>query len=366
LERLLLAAITLLAASVVGPISALASGRPRPHTAGQCDLFASPNGFDGRGRGGFRRPFRTLRRLDEALRPGQTGCLRGGTYGNTNALHYLIHNGTSSGRITITSYPGETATVVGWVSVDASYTTLSHLRIDGSNDLYRDGHSGDAGASGCPNGVSQPLALSGHDDILQFSDYFQSVASLRGTGIGIGFGGDGNNTVVRFNKIHDVGQCEAFDHLIYLSHGNNVQIYGNWMWGDPHGRGVQLYPAPTNARVFGNVIDHAGEGFVIGNDSGENVSGNQIYNNIITGSTGLPWQNIPGEAIHDYYVGAPGSGNTFHDNISYRNPGGMGRLRRVRAYGNRTLNPHFINAAAHDYRVQPSFKRRLQRLFSQP
>ena len=143
------------------------------------------------------------------------------------------------------------------------------------------------------------MTIVGHNDVLQYDDYYQSVPSLRSSGIGIGFWGDADNTIIRYSKIHDVGQCQAYDHLIYLSHGNNVQIYGNWLWNDPHGRGVQLYPAPTNARVFNNVIDHAGEGFVIGNETGDTVSGNQIYNNIITNSTGLPTEDIPGEAIHD-------------------------------------------------------------------
>jgi Right handed beta helix region len=319
--------------------------------SGRCDLVASPGGSDSSGDGSLERPFHSLRTLDTSLRPGQTGCLRGGTYGSTDTLHYLIHDGTSSARITIRSYPGETATVIGWVSVDASYTTLSHLRIDGSNDLYRAGHSGDPGAGGCRNDVSQGLSFEGHDDIFEYNDYFQSVPQLRGTGIGIGFGGGGDNTIVRFNKIHDVGQCRAYDHLIYLSHGNNVQIYGNWLWNDPHGRGVQLYPSPTNARVFDNVIDHAGEGFVVGNEPGDTVSGNQIYNNIVSNSTGLPWQNIPGEAIHDLYDGRPGSDNSFHDNISYGNPGGIGRLSAVRGYHNTTADPHYVNAAAHDYAV---------------
>ena len=166
-----------------------------------------------------------------------------------------------------------------------------------------------------------PLSIGGHDDILEYDDYYQSVPSLRGTGIGIGFWGrPRQHDHPLLSKIHDVGQCQAFDHLIYLSHGNNVRIYDNWLWNDPHGRGVQLYPAPTNARVFNNVIDHVGEGFVIGNEPGDTVSGNQIYNNIITNSTGLPWEHIPGEAIHDLYGGARGRGNTFHNNMLYGNP----------------------------------------------
>ena len=173
--------------------------------------------------------------------------------------------------------------------------------------------------------------------------------SLRGNGIGIGFWGDADNTIIRYSKIHDVGQCQAYDHLIYLSHGNNVQIYDNWLYNDAHGRGVQLYPAPTNARVFDNVIDHAGEGFVIGNEAGDTVSGNQIYNNIITNSTGLPTQHIPGEGIHDLYSGKPGTGNSFHDNILYGNPGGIGHLTAVDHYDNNSANPQLDDPVQHDY-----------------
>jgi hypothetical protein len=234
---------------------------------------------------------------------------------------------------------------VGYVALEGSYTTVSHLRIDGSNTLLKSSYA----SSSCPHDVSQPLTIVGHNDVLQYDDYYQSVPRLRSTGIGIGFWGNADNTIIRFSKIHDVGQCEAYDHLIYLSHGNNVQIYGNWLWNDAHGRGVQLYPAPTNARVFNNVIDHAGEGFVIGNEPGDTVSGNQIFNNIVTDSTGLPTEDIRGEAIHDLYGGRPGTGNTFHDNDSFDNPGGMGRLTAVRAWGNTHTRPPFIDAVQHDY-----------------
>jgi hypothetical protein len=226
---------------------------------------------------------------------------------------------------------------------------MSHLSIDGSNTFYTQVRDG----TNCPAPVSQPLVIAGHDDVLEFIDYHQSVPSLRGNGIGIGFWGDADNTIIRYSKIHDVGQCEAYDHLIYLSHGNNVRIYDNWLWNDAHGRGVQLYPAPSNARVFDNVIDHAGEGFVVGNEAGDTVSGNQIYNNIITNSTGLPTEGIPGQAIHDLYGGSPGTGNTFHDNIQYGNPGGLGRLTAVSAYNNTSSDPMLVSATRQDFELQP-------------
>jgi hypothetical protein len=315
-----------------------------------CDLFASPTGSDSSGNGTIGSPFASVGKLDAALHPGQTGCLRAGSYGSTSTWVKIFTNGSPTGQITITAYPGEAATVRGYVDMEGSYTTLSHLSIDGSNTFYTQVRSG----TSCPAPVSQPLVIAGQNDVLEYDDYYQSVASLRGNGIGIGFWGDADNTVIRYSKVHDVGQCEAYDHLIYLSHGNNVQIYDNWLYNDPHGRGVQLYPAPTNARVFNNVIDHAGEGFVIGNEPGDAVSGNQIYNNIITNSTGLPTENIPGEAIHDLYGGTPGTGNSFHDNIQYGNPGGIGRLTAVSAYNNSSANPQLADPAAQNFQPQSS------------
>jgi hypothetical protein len=345
---------TVFAVAALAPAATARASNHRHHvprdTAAQCDLFASPSGSDSAGDGTLGSPFASLNKLDAVLRPGQTGCLRAGSYGGTSTWHQIDTDGTARGQITITSYPGESVTVRGYVDIEGSYTTLSHLKIDGSNKLYTQHPAG----VNCPAPTSQPLVIAGHDDVLEFDDYYQSIARLRGSGIGIGFWGDADNTVIRDSKIHDVGQCQAYDHLIYLSHGNNVQIYDNWLYDDAHGRGVQLYPAPTNARVYGNVIDHAGEGFVIGNESGDTVSGNQIYNNVVTNSTGLPTQGIPGEAIHDLYGGKPGTGNTFHDNVLYGNPGGIGHLTAVDHYDNASVNPRLSDPVEHDYTPLPA------------
>jgi hypothetical protein len=106
--------------------------------------------------------------------------------------------------------------------------------------------------------------------------------------------------------------------------------------------------------VFDNVIDHAGEGFVIGNEAGDTVSGNEIYNNVITNSTGLPTQGIPGEVIHDLYGGKPGSGNSFYDNIQYGNPGGIGPLTAVDHHDNTSANPRLSDPVQHDYTPLPA------------
>ncbi len=165
------------------------------------------------------------------------------------------------------------------------------------------------------------------------------MPSLRGNGIGIGFWGPpANNTIIRYSKLHDVGQCQAYDQLIYLSHGNNTQIYGNWIWNDPHGRAVQLYPAPTNSRIFNNVIDHVGEGFAIGDESGETVSGKMIFNNIVSNSTGLLRSTSRARRSTTCTAGAPGPANSFHNNDLFHNPGGLGRVSAVKVYANKHVD----------------------------
>ena len=66
----------------------------------------------------------------------------------------------------------------------------AHLSIDGSNTFYKQVREG----TNCRAPVSQPLVIAGRDDVLEYVDYFQSVARLRGNGIGIGFWGGRGTT----------------------------------------------------------------------------------------------------------------------------------------------------------------------------
>src|SRR5207244_3198492 len=134
---------------------------------------------------------------------------------------------------------------------------------------------------------------------------------------------------------------------------NGAQIYDNWMWNDSHGWGMQIYPGVTNARVYKNVVDGAGAGFVIGDDGSMTTTGNQVYNNIVANSTGMSTQSgyfITGAAL----AGAapvPGSNNSFTNNDAYNNPAGVGGQANVTMSGNTTSDPQFISATAHNYQV---------------
>ena len=331
---------------VITSFLACALGAGSASAATTCNLYASPSG-SASGDGSLSHPVATVQELDWALAPGQTGCLLSGTYGSISTDHVLNNSGTATGQITITTAPGATAKIDGLIEMQASYLTLSGLNIDGSNNLYSSQRSG----TNCPYPVSNGLEIDGVGDIFQDNDFYQSVASLRGNGIGIGWNHPADNAIIRNNRIHDLGQCQAYDQMIYLSHGNNVQIYDNWMWNDPHGWGVQVYPAATNAHIYDNVIDGAGSGFVIGGST--TVTGNTIDHNIILNSTGLPNAGLT-QGVGISTCCGLGAGNSFTDNIVYNNPGGIASASGITMSGNTTTAPALADPADHDYRLTTS------------
>jgi hypothetical protein len=305
-----------------------------------CDRYASPSGSD-RSAGTLADPVASVEALDWTLKPGETGCLLAGTYGSISSTQRLAHDGSAGQRITITSAPGQQARIVGLVELEGAYTTLSGLSIDGSNNLYDFQRSG----TSCPYPVSNGLEIDGAGDIFQNNDFYQSVASLRGNGIGIGWNSPADNAIIRDNRIHDLGQCQAFDQMIYLAHGSGVQIYDNWLWNDRHGWGVQVYPAATNAHIYDNVIDGAGSGFVVGGSS--SVAGNAIDHNIILNSTGLPAAGLSGVGVSTCC--GLGAGNSFTNNVVYNNPGGIANASGITLSGNSTAAPQLADPANHDY-----------------
>jgi hypothetical protein len=329
-------------AMVVG-VMAAGTLAPSASAASGCDRYASPTGSDS-ATGTLDHPLGSVQALDSALTPGQTGCLLGGTYGSVSSTHRLTTNGAAAEPVTITSAPGQQAKVVGLVELEGSYTTLSGLSIDGSNNLYDSRRSG----TNCAYPVSNGLEIDGTGDVFEDNDFYQSVASLRGNGIGIGWNHPADNAVIRDNRIHDLGQCQAFDQMIYLAHGTGVQIYDNWMWNDRHGWGVQVYPSASDARIYDNIIDGAGSGIVLGGSS--QVANNTIDHNIIMNSTGLPNAGLT-QGVGISTCCGLGSGNSFTNNVVFNNPGGIAAASGVTLSGNTTAAPNLADVTSHDYRT---------------
>ena len=312
-----------------------------------CDLYASPSGSDALGAGSLAAPFGTVQKLDQTLRPGQTGCLRAGSYGSISTLHRIYASGTAAARLTIRSAPGETATVVGYVDIEGSYTTLSHLRIDGSNTFY----TGHPSGISCPAPVSQPLGIEGRNDTLEYDDYFQSVPSLRAPGSA---SGSGTTLTTRSSATRrsTTSASASYDHLVYLSHGNNVQIYANWMTTMPMGAASSSTPPPptpacstTSSTTSVRASSSATRSSHADRQPHLQQPGHQRDR--------LPTQGLPGEAIHDLYGGLRHRRHVLQQPDLQR-PGPDRAFDPVSAYGDLNANPQFVNSPTSDFAVATS------------
>ena len=112
------------------------SGLTTPASAKTCDRVASTAGSDAQP-GTAANPYRTAQRLVDSLSAGQTGCLRAGEY--TDSDEYVLRfgrAGTPGAPISVRSYPGERARLVGIVHVPSSadHVRLAHVDIEGTGD----------------------------------------------------------------------------------------------------------------------------------------------------------------------------------------------------------------------------------------
>jgi Right handed beta helix region len=316
-----------------------------------CDRVAAPGGADSAA-GSQTAPFRTLTRLERSLSPGQTGCLRAGTYGSPSTEHSLSASGARGAPVTITAYRGDRPKVRGYVVVQGSWVTVSHLTIDGDNTFFRNRRGEERGCAAYRHPVSEAMDIEGDHVVFEDSELYQSVPARRGVGLGIGFSRRVAGVIVRHDRIHGVGSCKAFDHVIYAAHTAGGRIVDNWLYDDPHGWGVHLYPSALHMLVAGNVIAHTGSGVVVGGECCAPSSDNVITHNVITNSTGLRAAGLArGVAVSTYWGGPIGTGNRFVTNLSWRNPGGDGSGAGVLVARTAHANPRFVDARADDYRL---------------
>jgi Right handed beta helix region len=312
------------AAVCITAVPSAASGAP----ASSCSLVASPSGSDS-ATGTLAAPFETAQKLVSSLQPGETGCLEAGTYDEDVTFR--------DPETTLTSYPGQTATIVGrmYVAEGANDTTVTGLQLDGAN----------------PTLLPSPTIDSNHDTFSydNVTNDHDGICFV----IGSATWGWATGTVITHDRVHDCGQDvpgDNYQHGLYIEAATDTTIEWNLIYGNA-ARGIQLYPDAQDTTIDHNIIDDNGEGILLAGDDGAASSGTNVYDNIISDAT----------ARHDvesfWPAGNPiGVGNVVHDNCVWG--GAQGTISTAgggfTARDNLDTNPRFADARAGDFELNSS------------
>jgi parallel beta-helix repeat protein len=286
-------------------------------------------------------PGDSVQRLADSLSPGEVGCLRAGTYQEA----VTVSNGGAPGQpLTLRSYPGEVATLVGRLVIQksANHVTVEQLVLDGQNR--------DRLPSPTVNGDHVTFRL---NDVANSHSAICFVIGASNVDNSVKWG-RAQHTLIEGNRIHDCGVLPAanHDHGIYVEGADDTRIQNNWIY-DNADRGVQLYPDAQRSVVIGNVIDGNGTGVVFSGEGGATSNDNLVAGNVITNSRLRP--NV------ESWWGGPevGHGNVLRDNCVSGGPrdDGNGGINSAdggfSSRGNRAAGPGFVNRAAKDFRLAP-------------
>jgi hypothetical protein len=303
-----------------------------------CTRFASTSGSDS-GSGSVKRPYRTAQKLVDSLSAGQAGCLRAGTYmGNVT----ISRSGAEGAPITVTSYPGEQATISGklWISDSANFVTVASLNLDGRNSL------------------NLPSPAVDGDDARFVNDDVTNYNTAICFDLGAAIYGRAYRTVIQGNRIHNCGALPPtnFEHGIYAEQATSATIVDNLIY-DNADRGIQVYPDAQASYIARNVIDGNGEGVLIAGgseDYGPQASNNNVIEqNVITNS------QVRNNVESYWGSSLVGQRNVVRDNCIWGGARdavnhGLASQNGFTAYDNTFADPLYVNRDAKDFRLSES------------
>ena len=233
--------------------------------------------------------------------------------------------------MTITSYPGERATLKGRLRVadSANFVTVESLDLDGR----------DASNLPSPSVYGDDVVFRDND----VTDYHTGICFL----LGSDQYGRAKRTTIERNRIHDCGILPAQNHHhgIYIEASDDARVLGNWIY-DNADRGVQMFPDSQGSYISGNVIDGNGQGVSYARESANNV----VEHNVVSNSV-LRWN------IEDWELS--GAGNVARNNCVwttrtdlYNRQGGIMVNPDFTSVGNLIADPLFVDRGAKDFRLR--------------
>jgi len=310
--------------------SGIASALPRPLNPSTGKTFyVSPDGSDANP-GTLPRPWRTIQKALNTLKPGQRALVRAGTYKEGLAMR---RSGTAAKPITVAAYPGERPVVDAPSGTGDTYAIQikgSYFRLRG---FVLQGASGGSSTNVYADFGSHHLEIRENE--------------IRGSA-DQGFYSEPDTSSVQLigNLIHDNGSGEARhqSHGIYMQ-GTGHLVANNVVYNHPYGFGIQVYPSNRDTIVVGNTVVASGySGIVIGGDQG--VRGITIRNNIF--ALNRQWgiahdMDNPADSRADHNV-------LFANRYGPIQPGFSGTDF---SGGNIVGDPRFVKPAAGNFRLGP-------------
>jgi parallel beta-helix repeat protein len=297
-------------------------------SAAPCRLVAATSGSDSN-KGTLTQPLRTVQRLADKLKSGQVGCVRGGVYQEELRIN---HGGLSAAkRLTIESYGGERATLIGriYVPQGSSHVTIAQMNLNGRNGSQLPSPT-----------VDSEDAVFSRDDV---TNEHTGICFI----LGSSSYGRAERTIIDGNRIHDCGVEPSHnqDHGIYLSASDGVRITNNVIFRNVD-RGIQLFPDAQGTVIEHNVIDGNGEGILFSGD-GATSSNTRVESNLITNAK-LRYD------VESFYPSGtpPGTNNVVRNNCVFGGAQGtIGGQKGYTATLNKAVDPQYANPAAGNFSI---------------
>lgn len=194
-----------------------------------------------------------------SLRPADVGCLRGGTYTDGSVVTWT-GTGTALTPITLTSYPGEHAALVGTtLALSGDYLVVRDLTI---RDLLAVGADG-IEVSGNRNRVEHNVVRNVYEQ-------------------GILLHTDSSNATIVGNDVREVGEPGSnLDHGIYVQ-GDGHVVVNNVFAQIRGGYGIHVYPSSSNVTVAQNTVvgSQTRAGIIVATSGGDV----EVVNNVLVGN----------------------------------------------------------------------------------
>ncbi|WP_246369739.1 right-handed parallel beta-helix repeat-containing protein [Saccharibacillus deserti] len=265
-------------AGTSSPAAARADGRPY--------YYVAPSGSDKAGTGTKARPWKTVQRAaDAAMKTGGTVYLRGGVYRQRLKLAGNPGAAGSAARLTVASYPSETAVLDG-----------RSLPVDGMDSLIE-------------LDSASRVTIRG----LELRNY--KTAARGSVPIGIRVHGAGESVSLLDNKVHDIG--------------NTASPEGGGLIGrDAHGIAVYGTEAPDSIsgltvsgnEVYGLTLGSSEALVLNGNVEKFVVANNHIHDNDNIGIDAIGFEGTSPDARYDQARDGVIRGNLVTGSTSVRNP----------------------------------------------